>query len=81
MVALGWFHLRQAIKRTRTMVRETSFTAQKRLRRSVRTAWYEWTRALGRASQRMTKDINRRFRKTGSAVKQKLRALAAAGRI
>lgn len=73
------YKVREGVTSVRRYVRENGNLAQKRIRRSVRTAWYEVRQGLIRTSQRLAKQLNRSFRRTGSAVKQKLRS-AMAGR-
>lgn len=75
----GIYQLRVGATSVHRFVREHGKAAQKRVRRSAHSAWYESTQAIGRVSQRLVKQLNRSFRRTGSAVKQKLRS-AMAGR-
>ena len=68
------YTLRMWMTSARRVTRETGHRVQKRIRRSSWAAWHETKQRLTRTSQRLVKRVSRGFRRTGSAVKQRLRS-------
>lgn len=68
------YTLRIWIASARRVTRETGHRVQKRIRRGSWSVWHETKQRLTRTSQRLVKRVSRGVRRTGSAVKQRLRS-------